>query len=258
MDPTSRRPLGRTGLSVSPIGFGAFKIGRNEGIKYPEGYELPSDDRSQQILNGVLDLGINLIDTAPAYGSSEARIGRALRSRRSSFILSSKVGETWEDGKGRYDFSPEAVDASVDRSLRRLETDHIDIVFVHSDGADLDIVERSGTIEALDRRRDRGDIGFVGFSGKTIEGQRAAMNTNLVDVLMVEYHALDRSQAPVIEDASKLGIGVVIKKGLASGRIPAADAIPACLQPAGVATVVVGSLDLAHLADNLRIATSTS
>ena len=67
------RRLGRTGLNVSPIGFGAFKIGRNEQIKYPKGYELPDDDSTDALLNGVLDLGVNLIDTAPAYGGRDVR-----------------------------------------------------------------------------------------------------------------------------------------------------------------------------------------
>lgn len=254
MDFASRRPLGRTGLNLSPIGFGAFKIGRNQGIKYQEGYELPTDQESDAILHGVLDLGVNLVDTAPAYGSSEERIGRALAGRRESFILSTKVGETWENGEGRYDFSADAVDRSLDRSLQRLRTDRLDIVLVHSDGRDLEIVDRGETLETLVRRRDQGDVGLIGFSGKTVEGHRAAMDTGVVDVLMVEYHALDRSQAAVIEEAREQGIGVLVKKGLASGRIPATEAIPACLEPPGVASVVIGSLNLDHLRSNLAIA----
>ena len=255
MDIASRRPLGRTKLKLSPIGFGAFKIGRNEGIKYREGYDLPSDAESDRILHGVLDLGVNLVDTAPAYGISEGRIGRALAARRDSFVLSTKVGETWEDGRGRYDFSSQAVDASLDRSLQRLRTDHLDIVLVHSDGRDLEIIDQGEALDTLARRRDRGDIGHVGFSGKTVEGHRAAMDSGVVDVLMVEYHDLDRSQAPVIEEAAARGIGVLVKKGLASGRIPAHQAIPACLEPPGVASVVIGSLNLEHLRGNLEIAT---
>ena len=90
-----RRPLGRTGLDVTPLGFGTFKIGRNEGIKYPDAYELPTDEGAAQLLNGVIDLGLNLIDTAPAYGSSESRIGAALAQRRDDYVLCSKAGERW-------------------------------------------------------------------------------------------------------------------------------------------------------------------
>ena len=134
-----RRPLGRTGLEVSPLGFGAFKIGRNEGIKYPQPYPIPSDEEVARLLDGILDMGINLIDTAPAYGTSEERIGQCLASRRSDYILSSKAGEVWKDGHSHYDFSPEAIRRSVEESLRRLQTDHLDLLLLHSDGSDLHV-----------------------------------------------------------------------------------------------------------------------
>ena len=258
MDTAPRRHLGRTGLTVSPIGFGAFKIGRNQGIKYDSGYDLPTDEAAARMLNAVLDLGIDLIDTAPAYGTSEERIGRFLASRRGEFALTSKVGESWEDGVGHYDFSPAAIDASLDRSLRRLQTDHIDVVFIHSDGHDHEIIDRGEAIDALCRRRDAGDIGGVGFSGKTVSGHRAAIATGLIDCLMVEYHSMDESQRPVIDAAEAAGLGVLVKKGLASGRLRPQDAIPHCLKPTGVGSVVIGSLTPAHLASNLDIARRSS
>src|SRR5882724_2716809 len=87
-----RRPLGRTGLAVSPIGLGALKIGRNQKVKYRAPYELPDRTAVETLLNGILDLGINYIDTAPAYGLSEERIGEALGSRGGEFVVSTKVG----------------------------------------------------------------------------------------------------------------------------------------------------------------------
>ena len=254
MDAASRRPVGRTGLTVSPIGFGAFKIGRNQGIKYAVGYDLPDDDACDRLLNGLLDLGIDLIDTAPAYGTSEERIGRHLAARRDEFTLSTKVGEIFEDGVGRYDFSAAAVDSSIDESLRRLGTDRLDLVFVHSDGRDLEIVGAGETLDTLARRRDRGDIRAIGFSGKTPEGHLAAIETGVVDALMVEYHPLDESQRAVIETAADRGIGVLVKKGLASGRLDPRDALPFCLAAPAVASVVVGSLKLGNLRDNLAVA----
>ncbi len=235
MDAAPRRALGRTGLTVSPIGFGAFKIGRNEGIKYAEGYELPDDDACGRLLHAVLDLGIDLIDTAPAYGISESRIGRHLATRREEFTLSTKAGETFENGVGRYDFSTASIDASIDRSLDRLRTDHLDVVFVHSDGRDREIIESGDAIDALVSRRDRGDILAVGFSGKTVEGHLAAIATGVIDCLMVEYHELDPHQLPVLEAAAAAGVGVVVKKGLASGRLAPVQAIPFCLAAPAVA-----------------------
>src|SRR5271157_2691130 len=122
------RPLGHTGFSISPIGFGAFKIGRNQKTKYSAAYELPSDDQVAELLNGLLDLGVNYIDTAPAYGTSEERIGHAISTRRSEFVLATKVGERFEDGVSAYDFSAPAIRKSVERSLKRLKTPAIDVL----------------------------------------------------------------------------------------------------------------------------------
>src|SRR5262245_31605560 len=117
-----RRPLGRTGIELSVIGFGAFKIGRNQQTKYAEAYELPNDEQVSQLLNGVLDLGVNYIDTAPAYGNSENRIGLALDHRKSDYLVSTKVGETFQNGRSEFDFSENAVRKSIENSLQCLRT----------------------------------------------------------------------------------------------------------------------------------------
>ncbi len=254
MDAEPRRPLGRTGLTVSPVGFGAFKIGRNEGIKYADGYDLPDEDACGRLLHDVLDLGIDLIDTAPAYGVSEERIGRHLAARRDEFTLSTKAGETFEHGVGHYDFSAESIDASVDRSLSRLRTDRLDVVFVHSNGDDQAILDAGDALDVLVRRRDRGDIRSIGFSGKNVEGHLAAITTGVVDCLMVEYHELDTTQRPVLDAAAGAGVGVLVKKGLASGRLTPETAIPFCLSGPAVASIVIGSLRRDNLARNLEIA----
>src|SRR5258708_38194396 len=121
------RPMGKTGLAVSPIGFGAFKIGRNEKTKYSQEYPLPDDPTVERLLHEGLDLGVTHIDTAPAYGLSEERIGRSLAHRRAEFTLSTKVGEIFENGRSRFDFSESGVRASVTQSLKRLRTDVIDL-----------------------------------------------------------------------------------------------------------------------------------
>ncbi|MEM9703952.1 MAG: aldo/keto reductase, partial [Planctomycetota bacterium] len=135
------RPLGRTGFFVSPVSFGAFKIGRNRGIKYPTPYPLPTEAEAERLLNAALDAGVTLIDTAPAYGLSEARVGRYLSHRRGEFVLSTKVGERWGmtpsgGTNSRYDYSRSAVLSSVLQSLKRLKTDAVDLLLIHSDGRD--------------------------------------------------------------------------------------------------------------------------
>jgi aryl-alcohol dehydrogenase-like predicted oxidoreductase len=240
---------------VSPIGFGAFKIGRNEGTKYPAGYALPEDREAQRLLNGVLDLGVNLIDTAPAYGTSEERIGRLLAGRRAEFVISTKVGESFDEGQSSYDFSTAAVAASIERSLRRLRTDVLDLVFVHAHGGDVQILEETDVVAALHAARQRGDVRKIGFSGKTVAAARSAMEW--ADALMVEYHADDVSHAEVMADAAKMGVGVIVKKALASGRLEPERAIGHALRHSGVTSVLVGTLCLEHLRENVRYAEKT-
>ena len=251
-----KRRLGRTGIEVSPIGFGAFKIGRNTGIKYPHGYDLPDERGVERVLCGVLDKGINYIDTAPAYGVSEQRLGRALAGRRDEIVLSTKVGETFRDGRSTYDFSASGVRGSVEQSLVRLRTDVIDVVFIHSDGDDLRILQETDAVEALTELRHDGLVRAIGMSTRTVQGARAAMAWS--DVLMVEYHLQDRSHADVIAEAARADIGIVIKKGLASGHLAPQEAIRFVLATEGVGSLVVGSLSLEHLRENVRVAVARS
>jgi len=248
----SLRPLGRAGLTVSPLGYGAFKIGRNEGIKYPSEYDLPDEADVGRLLNGVLDLGINYIDTAPAYGVSEERIGHAIGKRRREFTLSTKVGETFENGRSSFDFSRDGIRASLERSLKRLHTEVLDVVFIHSDGDDLRILNETDAVATLQDTKQAGLVRAVGLSGKTVAGATAALDW--ADVLMVEYHLHNRSHEPVIAAAASRGVGVVVKKGLGSGHLAAAEAIPFVLGNPGVSCMVVGSLNVEHLRQNVELA----
>ncbi|WP_166830990.1 aldo/keto reductase [Thalassoroseus pseudoceratinae] len=246
------RALGRTGLNVSPIGFGAFKIGRNQNIKYPSGYDLPDESSASRILNSVLDAGITYIDTAPAYGLSEERIGRHLANRREEFTLSSKIGETFENGVSTYSFTADSVRSSVERSLQRLQTDRLDAVFIHSNGKDLDILQNTDAVPTLQDLKQSGKIRAIGLSGKTPAGAAAALDW--ADVLMVEYHLEDRSHEEVLHRAANAGIGVVIKKGLAAGHLSASEALEFLFSDQSVSSVVVGSLNLDHIQANIAIA----
>jgi aryl-alcohol dehydrogenase-like predicted oxidoreductase len=247
------RSLGKTGLAVSPIGFGAFKIGRNEKAKYSQAYSLPDDQAVARLLNGVLDLGITHIDTAPAYGVSEERVGRSLAHRRQEFTLSTKVGEFFEQGQSRYDFSALAVRSSVEQSLKHLRTDVVDIVFIHCHAADVEIQQATDVVPTLCELKRQGLVRAIGLSGKTVAGARLALDW--ADVLMVEYHLRDQSHAEVIADAAERGLGVIVKKGLASGELPADQAIRFVLANPGVAGLVVGGLNLEHIKMNVAIAT---
>ncbi|MBW2233541.1 MAG: aldo/keto reductase [Deltaproteobacteria bacterium] len=242
------RELGRTGLRVSPIGLGTTKLGRNQQVKYPSAFELPSDEAVMALLASARKCGINLIDTAPAYGKSEQRLGELL-SDKSDWVIATKVGETFEDGKSSFDFSPAAVEKSVERSLARLRIDSLDLVLIHSDGHDEEILSHSGAVEALRALRDAGMIRAFGASTKTVAGGLIA--TELCDVVMVSYGRGDHSQRPVLEAAARRGVGVLLKKVLSSGHDsdPAAALAEALAAP-GVTSAVVGTMDVTHLADN--------
>ena len=238
--------------SLSRLGFGAFKIGRNEGIKYPTPYDLPTDNEVSLLLNGVLDLGCNLIDTAPAYGLSEERIGNAIGHRRQEFFLSTKVGETFEAGKSTFDYTATGVTTSLERSLRRLKTDYLDVVFIHSNGEDLSILTDTDAVDVLQRMRQLGMVRRIGLSGKTIEGAQQAMDW--ADALMVEYNLRDSSHHELIAQAAARGIAVFVKKGLGSGNFPPADYIRLVLENPGVTSLIVGGLNLNHFEHNWRVA----
>lgn len=242
----------QTGIKLSALGFGTFKIGRNQGIKYPKSYHLPDTACAHRLLNSVLDLGCTLIDTAPAYGLSEQRIGQAIGHRRHEFILCTKVGETFEGGQSTFDFSAPAVTASIERSLRLLRTDVLDIVLIHSHGDDRRMMEQSDVVPILERFRDRGVIRAIGLSGKTVEGATLALKW--ADVIMVEYHLQNVSHRDVITQAAKASIAVLVKKGLASGTLDPDQSIRFVLANSDVASLIVGGVSFDHFADNWRTA----
>ncbi len=249
-----KRQLGTGGPLVSPIGFGAFKIGRNQKTKYGVHYELPDDATVARLLNEVVDLGINYIDTAPAYGLSEQRIGATIGHRRGEFILSTKVGESFDArcSTSIYDFSRAAIEASVRQSLERLRTDYLDVLVLHSPGDDRGILHGTDAVPTLLGLRERGIVRAVGLSAKTSEGSLAAIPW--ADVLMVEYHLADRSQEAALQAASAAGLGIVVKKGLSAGRLSAAEAIPFVLANRAVSSLIIGSLNVEHLRENLQLA----
>jgi len=245
------RPIGSTGLRVPPLGFGAFKIGRNQGVKYPTPYDLPDDATVNRLLNSVLDLGCTLIDTAPAYGLSEQRIGNAIAHRRDEYVLSTKVGETFIDGQSTFDFSADGVRRSLERSLSQLKTTVLDIVLIHSNGDDLQIQQQTDTVTILRDFRSRGLIRAIGMSGKTIEGAELALEW--ADVLMVEYHLQNTSHSAAIQQAADAGVAVFVKKGLSSGQLDPADSIRFVLSQPGVTSLIVGGLNFDHFRANWQV-----
>ncbi|NLT70548.1 MAG: aldo/keto reductase, partial [Verrucomicrobiaceae bacterium] len=181
-----RHPLHSTDLLVSSLGLGTVKFGRNEGVKYPTTFDLPTDEAILALLDLARAEGINLLDTAPAYGTSEERLGHLLGSRRDDWIIVSKAGEDFAEGRSHFDFSPTAITASVERTLLRLRTDRVESLLLHSDGNDLDVLDHSGAVETLFALKEQGKIRSAGISTKTVAGGLRAVALGL-DVVMVTY-----------------------------------------------------------------------
>jgi len=243
--------LGRTDIHVSRLGLGTVKLGRDQGVRYPRGFRIPDDREAARLLDVASGLGINLLDTAPAYGASEARLGALLAGQRARFVLSTKVGESFVNGSSSWDFSPEAVTASVERSLARLRTDHVDIVLIHSDGRDREIILHLGTLQALALLKQRGLIRAIGISHKSADGAALAIDAGC-DVIMATVHPDYRDELPQVARAAEVGCGVLVKKALASGHGAPESLTFAAAQP-GVTSVVIGTIDPVHLAANARL-----
>ena len=243
-----RRPLGNTGIEVSSLGLGTVKFGRNTGVDYPRPYELPSDGRIAELLAVAQREGVNLLDTAPAYGSSEARIGEAIEGHRDDWIVCTKAGEEFDGSASRYDFSEGAILKSVEKSLVRLRTEIVDILLLHSDGRSVDQIEHAGAFLALARLKREGIIRAVGFSGKSSVDTGAAIPRS--EVLMCTINAAYRDEVSIARNAVHHGVGVLVKKPLARGFEGGSRTIAetACLE--GVTSVVVGTIDPDHLAAN--------
>lgn len=271
---TPLRPLGLTGFDVGVIGLGTVKLGRNTGLKHPTPFELPSDEQAIELLRTALRLGVNLIDTAPAYGVSEERLGTLLPrvAPRKQWIINTKVGEEFEPEKATsaFNFTPEHVRMSVERSLTRLKTDHVECVLVHSDGHDLDIIKRFGTLDALASLKREGKLRAFGMSTKTPEGGMAAVGA--CDVVMLTLNPRDRTDLKAIRAANERGVGVLVKKPLLSGHIggapellpdqpelaelartdPASACVKFVLREAGVSSVILGTTSAEHLETAVR------
>jgi len=200
MDPAI---FGRTGLRVSRLAFGAGPIG----------YLGADPGQAATVLDLLLDRGVNVIDTAAGYLGSEELIGQAVGHRRDQFVLLSKCGKRLPDVDGE-DWSPDVVTRTVDRSLKRLRTDHLDVMLLHT--CPLEVLERGEALEALLRAKAAGKIRFAGYSGDNAAAVRAAGLPG-VDVLMCSLNLVDQANLEsAVPAASRAGLGIIVKRTVAN------------------------------------------
>ncbi|MGH2588509.1 MAG: aldo/keto reductase [Dehalococcoidia bacterium] len=202
--------LGRTGLPVTTLGYGAMEL---RGA--PNGPDI-SDDQAERILNAVLDAGVNFIDTSPDYGRSEELIGRFIARRRTEYVLASKCGCVPGAVMGtEHVHTAENVRAGVEQSLRRMQTDHLDLVQFHRSLTRREF-EEHGALQALQDLQREGKVRFIGVSG-TLPNLDEQIAMGVFDAFQIPYSALQREHEEVIVRASAAGAGIIIRGGAARG-----------------------------------------
>src|SRR5881296_3353535 len=197
-----RRRLGRTDIVASVLGFGGAEIG----------YQRVSGRTVERLLGSALDAGLNVIDTAECYEDSELLIGRAVGARRREVHLFTKCGHArgWE----RADWRPAALLASMERSLRRLETDYLDLIQLHS--CSLAELRRGDAIAALEEARTRGWTRYIGYSGDG-EAARYAVECGRFDTLQTSVSIADQEALELtLPPARGRQMGVIAKRPLAN------------------------------------------
>lgn len=269
------RPLGRTGVSVTTLGFGAMEI---RGPRIWNGRPV-ADAEAERILHAVLDAGINVLDTAPDYGRSEEFIGRFLSGRRAEYFLATKCGCNVVPA-GDHDETPHVwtrdnLLRNIEQSLQRLRTDHVDLLQLHNPSvAD---VEAGELVAALGEIRGSGRARFIGCSS-TAPHLPTFLSWGVFDAFQIPYSGLERAHEGWIEAAARAGAGVIVRGGVARGEPGAGlggrqrwDAWNAAgldelreggesrtqfllrftLAHPGLATTIVGTKDPDHLAENV-------
>jgi aryl-alcohol dehydrogenase-like predicted oxidoreductase len=219
------RKLGRQGLEVSMIGLGCMGMSQSYG---------PAEEpESIATLHRALDLGCNFFDTAEAYGpfTNEELLGRALKGRRAEVVIATKFGFRIEGGKqvgGERDSRPEHIRTVVEGSLRRLQTDHIDLLYQHRIDPAVPIEEVAGAVGELVKA---GKVRFFGLSEAGKANIRRAHAVHPVSALQSEYSLWERNLEPeIIPLLRELGIGLVpfcpLGRGFLTGEVKRAEEYP--------------------------------
>lgn len=209
-----KRTLGNTGLEVTQLGYGSM------GLRGPNtwGVRVVDDEDADKFLNLVLDSGINFIDTAPDYGASEARIGRAISSRRSEFYLATKCGCDYVQHDDHIDvvhtWTREVLERNIETSLARMQTDYIDLLQFH--GGDAETLEREGLIDLLVDFRSQGLIRHIG-SSSSLPNLPGMIQLGVFETFQIPYSCLAPQHHDVINQAAETGAGIIIRGGIAHG-----------------------------------------
>ncbi|MFK0524480.1 aldo/keto reductase [Paenibacillus illinoisensis] len=195
------REYGNTGMKVSTLGFGGSEIGSNV-----------SKQDVETLLNTALDAGLNVIDTAECYGNSEELIGDVLSHRRDDYYLFTKCGHA--AGVDGPDWDPKVLEQTIDRSLRRLKTEYVDVIHLHS--CSEEVLRQGAVIEVLQRAKEAGKTRFIGYSGDTTDALYA-IETGVFDSLETSLNIADQEAIDLtLPEARKRNMGVIAKRPIAN------------------------------------------
>ena len=210
MSELPRRTLGRTGLSVTTLGYGAMEL---RGA--PSGPAV-ADTAAEKVLNAVLDAGINFIDTSIDYGQSEELIGRFIAHRRREYFLASKCGCVPAAPMGaEHVHTADNIKAGVEQSLRRMKTDYLDLVQFHRSLTRQEF-EEHGALDAALALKKAGKVRFLGVSG-TLPNLVEQIEMGVFDACQIPYSALQREHEEIISRAGAAEAGIIIRGGVARG-----------------------------------------
>jgi aryl-alcohol dehydrogenase-like predicted oxidoreductase len=209
------KTLGRTGLSVTQLGYGAMEV---RGTRIWGGRPC-SDEQAATILNAVVDSGINFIDTSNDYGLSELYIGRHLAARRDEYFLATKCGchVQWA---GDHDETPhvwtrENILRNIGDSLQKMRTDYVDLLQFHN--IDVESCEKGNLVAVLQELKAAGAIRFLGASSVSPH-LSTFIDWGVFDVFQIPYSALERRHENLITKAAEQGAGIIIRGGVAKGE----------------------------------------
>ncbi|PZD92917.1 aldo/keto reductase [Paenibacillus sambharensis] len=203
-----QRQFGKTDMRVTVLGFGSAEIGMDKDLNV-------SQEDANQLLSKVLDSGINVIDTASSYNTSEEKIGRAISHRRQEYYLFSKCGEGSSVGLDYPDWDARNVRPSVERSLKRLQTDYLDLVLIHS--CSEAILRQGDLIQEVKKLKEDGLVRYIGYSGDSTNALYA-IQTDEFDVLETSLNIADQEPIDLktLEEAEKRQMGIIIKRPVAN------------------------------------------
>jgi aryl-alcohol dehydrogenase-like predicted oxidoreductase len=211
----SKKQLGRTGLEVTQLGFGAMEV---RGNRIWNGRPC-TDEQAGTILNAVIDADINFIDTANDYGKSEMYIGQYLAKRRDAFYVATKCGCTMQFA-GDHDETPhfwtrDNIMRNIADSLMKMRTDYVDILQLHN--PDVETTEKNGLVDLLKELQDAGVVHHIGCSS-TSPHLKTYIDWGVFEVFQIPYSALERQHENLITQAAEAGAGIIIRGGVARGE----------------------------------------